>query len=159
MNVFADEQVIGQLEKRKGGYFYLIVPADAVDKLKNKRLTRLLCTVDKKLTFQCGLNHLGDGNFFVILSSKNVKALNKVAGDTVYFELTEDPDPLGVPMPEVLAALIEQDEVLKSSFEKMSLGKKRSIIHAITRIKDVDKQVSNAVKLINGGLQLRRKKE
>jgi len=67
MNSFADEQTIGQLEKRKGGDFYLTVSAEVVNQFKNKRQTRFLCTLDEKLTFQCGLNHLGDGNFFIIL--------------------------------------------------------------------------------------------
>lgn len=37
MKVFADEQIIVKLEKRKGGYFYLIIPAEVVDKFKDDR--------------------------------------------------------------------------------------------------------------------------
>jgi hypothetical protein len=129
MDVYTNEQTIGQLEKRKGGYFYLTICSQLVNKLKNKRLTRLLCTLDKKLTFQCGLNPLGDGNFFIILGSKNLKAIGKTLGDTVAFELGEDPDPLGVKMPQVLEALLAQDENLKATYEELSMGKKRHIIH------------------------------
>lgn len=159
MKLFKDEQVIGQLEKRKGGYFYLTIPADIVNQFKNKRLTRFLCTIDKKLTFQCGLNHLGDGNFFIILGSKNLKEVNRQLGDKIYFELIEDPNPLGVAMPEVLEALLEQDEDLKATFEKLSMGKKRHVIHTISRIKDIDKQIGNAVKIIQEHTLPRRKKE
>lgn len=159
MNVFKDEQVIGQLEKRKGGYFYVTVSAETVNKFKNKRNTRFLCNIDKTLTFQCGLNHLGDGNFYIILSGKNLKTVGKELGDKLYFELNEDPDPLGVPMPEVLEALLEQDESLKASFDNLSMGKKRHVIHTISRIKDIDKQINNAIKIINEHLLPRRKKE
>jgi Bacteriocin-protection, YdeI or OmpD-Associated/Domain of unknown function (DUF1905) len=148
MKSYKDEQVIGQLEKRKGGYFYLTISADIVNKFRNKRLTRFLCTIDKKLTFQCGLNHLGDGNFFIILGSKNLKAVNKKFGDTIYFELSEDPNPLGVDMPAVLEAILEQDQELKDIFDSLTLGKKRNVIHSINKIKDIDKQVQKAIKII-----------
>jgi len=131
MKSFKDEQIIGQLEKRKGGYFYITISADIVNQFKNKRLTRFLCTIDKKLTFQCGLNHLGDGNFFIILGSKNLKAIDKQLGDKIYFELAEDPNPLGVDMPEVLEAVLEQDEELKTTFNGLTLGKKRNVIHSM----------------------------
>lgn len=157
MKLYKDQQAIGQLEKRKGGYFYLTLSAERVGKFKNGRLTRLLCTLDGKLTFQCGLNHLGDGNFFIILGGKNLKTIGKGLGDVVRFELREDPDPLGVPMPEVLEALLEQDEELKAIFDKLSLGKKRHIIHTVARVKDIDKQVINATKMIHEHAVARRR--
>ncbi len=159
MKVYKDEQTIGQLEKRKGGYFYLTISAEVVDKFKDKRLTRFLCTIDEQLTFQCGLNHLGDGNFFIILGTKNLNTIGKNLGDKLAFELREDPDPLGVKMPEVLEVLLEQDEELKSKFEKLSMGKKRNVIHTVSRIKDIDKQITAAIKIINENSLPRRKKE
>lgn len=36
MKDYVSEQVIGQLEKRKGGYFFLKVDAEVVDKFENK---------------------------------------------------------------------------------------------------------------------------
>lgn len=156
---FKDEQVIGQLEKRKGGYFYLTIPAEIVNAFKNKRHTRFLCTLDKRLTFQCGLNHLGDGNFFIILGTKNLNAINKQLGNKISFELTEDPNPLGVNMPEVLEAILEQDEALKFTFESLTLGKKRNVIHSITKIKDIDKQIKKAVEIINDSTKPRARRQ
>lgn len=149
MTTYKSEQVINQLEKRKGGYFFLKIEAEIVNSFKNKRHTRFLCSLEKRLTFQCGLNHLGDGNFFIILSTKNLKVLNKAKGDKIKFQLKEDPNPLGVEMPEVLESILEQDQKVKTTFESLSLGKKRSVIHSIKNIKDVDKQVQRTIKLIN----------
>lgn len=159
MKNYKGSQKIGQLDTRKGGYFYLTIPADIVDKFKNRRQTRFICTLDKKLVFQCGLNHLGDGNFFVILSSKNLKTIGKNSGDTIQFELKEDPDPLGVKLPEVLEALLEQEEDFKTRFDQLSLGKKRSVIYAVSKIKDVDKQIVNARKLVVDVQKPRKRKE
>ncbi len=158
MKTYKGRQVIGQLEKRKGGYYYFIVTAATAHAFTHQHKTRLICTIDKTLTFQCGLNHLGDGNFFIIISTKKFKELQKKVGDTIYINLREDPNPLGVEMPEVLTALLEQDEELKKKFDQFTMGKKRSVIHAMTRIKDIDKQISTALKVINGEIIPGRKK-
>lgn len=158
MKTFKSHQTIGQLEKRKGGYFFLKIDADIINQFPNKRLTRFLCTLEDRLTFQCGLNHLGDGNFFIILSGSNLAYVQKKLGDEIHFELNEDPNPLGVDMPEVLEVVIEQDEHLKTIFESLTPGKKRNIIHQISRIKDIDKQIQKSTKLIQESLQPRPKK-
>jgi hypothetical protein len=158
INSYSEEQVICQLEKRKGGYFYLAISSVIVNQYKNKRYTRFLCTLEDSLTFQCGLNHLGDGNFFIILSSGNLKIVQKQLGDKIHFELNEDPNPLGVNMPEILDSVIEQDADLKAIFEGLTLGKKRNIIHQIIKIKDIDKQIQKSIKLIQDSTQPRPKK-
>ena len=158
MSFFSDDQIIGRLEKRKGGYFFVVVPASAVADFPKGRLTRLLCALDGSLTFQCGLNHLGDGNFFIILSGKNLKTLGKGEGDALHFELSEDPDPLGVTVPEALAALLAQDEELAAAYGKLSLGKQRHIVHSVARLKNLDKQIATACDLIGVHSKPRKKK-
>ena len=158
MKEYKSEQIIGQLEKRKGGYFFLKIEAEIINQFENKRQTRFLCTLQKSVTFQCGLNHLGDGNFFIILSTKNLQTVNKKLGDNIHYELNEDPNPLGVEMPEVLEAILEQDESIKAIFDILTLGKKRNVIHQINKIKNIDKQVQKTIKLINDSTKPRPKR-
>lgn len=159
MKIFQSEQEIDQLEKRKGGYFFLKIDAEVVNQFENKRQTRLICKLDNQIEFQCGLNHLGDGNFFIILSGKNLEKIQKKLGDKLKFELVQDPNPLGVEIPEVLEILIAQDEDLNSRFTKLTLGKQRSIIHQMNKIKDIDKQIAKTIELINNADKPRMKKE
>ena len=63
------------------------IEADIINQFQNKRYTRFLCTLEGHLAFQCGLNHLGDGNFFIILSSSNLSSVQKKLGDIIHFEL------------------------------------------------------------------------
>lgn len=143
------EQIVEQLEKIKGGYFFLKVNAETVNRLKYKNKTRLICKLDHKVSFQCGLNHYGDCNFFIIISSRNMKLINRKSGDKIYFEITEDPNPLGAEIPETVSILLEQDDALKEKFNELTDGKKRSILIQINKIKDLDKQVSKTIALIN----------
>lgn len=158
MKTYKSEQIIGQLEKRKGGYFYLKIDAEIINQFPNKRHTRFLCTLDGSLTYQCGLNHLGDGNFFIILSTKNLAAVGKTLGDSIEFELKEDPNPLGVDMPEILEIVLEQNSELNADWEKLTLGKKRSVIFNIIKIKDLDTQVQKVTQLINEAQSTKAKK-
>jgi hypothetical protein len=159
MKPYLGEQTIGQLEPRKGGYYYLRIEADLVNQYPNRRHTRLICTLAGQLTFRCGLNHLGDGHYYLILASKNLAAINKKLGDLVQFELRVDPDPLGVDLPEVLACLLEQDPDLKREFDQLSLGKQRSVIFAVQKIKDLDRQVAKTVAAIRAVSQPRRREK
>ena len=142
--------IIEQLDERKGGYFFLRIDAELVNQFPQKRATRLICTLDNSVTHRCGLNHLGDGNFFIILSIKRLNALNKGVGSEVACKLQEDPSELGVDVPDVLEALLIQDDALRMRYEQLTDGKKRGLIYSINKLKDIDKQVRIAVAIING---------
>jgi len=146
---YSDTQRIKQLEKRRGSYFHVVIPKEVVKGFPLGRKSRFICTMENELSFQCGLNHYGDGNFFIIINKGNLQKLGKILGDELTFELKEDPNPLGVEMPEVLKVLLDQDEQLKRSFNYLAMGKKRHIIHTIKAIKDIDEQVFEATQMIN----------
>ena len=71
--------------------------------------------------------------------------LGLMTGEKVFFEIFEDPNPLGVEVPEVLKALRAQDEVVERVWSKLSDGRKRTICHSTMRIKNIDLQVERAL--------------
>lgn len=139
---------IAQLAQNRGAYFYLELSADTINQFEKKRHTRLICEIDNKVTYSCGLNHLGNGNFFIILSKKNMKPLGKTVGEEVVFKIYEDPNPLGVAVPEVLQVLLDQDPDAKAIYEGATDGLKRSLIYYIKDIKDVDLQVKRILETL-----------
>jgi len=155
--LYQGQQIIGQLPKIRGSYFHLVLDAKIVEQWPLQRKTRLICTLEETVTFRCGLNHLGDGNFFIILNKANLKKAGRQLGDRIHFSLEQDPDPLGVKVPEVLTVLLEQDEILKEKYESLSMGKKRHVIHSIITIKNIDLQVAKAEKMINASYKPKRK--
>ncbi len=105
------------------------------------------------------MNHLGDSNFFIIVSTKNLKAIDRKVGETIQFEIKEDPNPLGIDIPETIEILLEQDTALKDKFYKFTDGKKRSIIVQTSKIKDIDKQITRTIELINNPTLQRHKEK
>ena len=132
---------IRQFDEHSGGYGYLFVPADVVRQFPKQKKTRLICTIEGEHAFACGLNHLGDGNFFIYVAKARLKALGKRVGERVRFEIHEDPNPLGAEIPEVIEAVLDEDEAARETFEKMTDGRKRTLIHMVNRIKNVDRQI------------------
>ena len=145
MKSYSGTQVIDKLPKHKGGYCHLKIDAEIVDQSGWKRTTRLVCTIEDQLTFRCGLNHYGDGNYYIIVAQKNLKKLEKDKGDTVDFLLEVDPDQLGVDVPEILTVLLDQDPDLKATYDKLKDSRKRTLIHSFNRIKDIDAQVKKII--------------
>ncbi len=84
-------QIVEQLEKRRGGYYYLKISAETVDSFEKKKATRLICNLNQQVELRCGLNHLGDGNFFIIIAGRHMKSLAKKVGDSLEVEIREIP--------------------------------------------------------------------
>ena len=131
---------IQMLDPRKGGYHYLFVDKTIVAQFSKQNKTRLRCKLNDYI-FPRGLNHLGDGNFFIILGKEKIKKSGAVLGENVKFTLQEDPNPLGVEEPEVLTVLLEQDSMAKEQYKQLTDGKKRSLIFSIQKTKKIDLQV------------------
>ena len=149
---------IKKLEKLRGGYCYFTISKELIDSFEKKGKTRFICTIDEHHTFSCGLNHLGDGNYFIMLTKDRITTILKEQGDSIEVQLEEDTSELGVEIPEVLEILLEQDSHLQSKFSLLTPGKKRSIIFQIMKIKDLNKQVAKAMELIDT-VDLYRKKK
>ncbi|MFY0607121.1 MAG: YdeI/OmpD-associated family protein [Cyclobacteriaceae bacterium] len=139
---------IVQLEKRKGGYTVIVLSKETVLNFPKGKSTRLVCVINEEFSFSCGLNHMGDGSFFLIVAGKHLKKHEIQIGQNVRVVLLQDPNPLGVEMPEVLTTILDQDKILSNAFEGLTDGKKRSIIHTINRVKNIDLKIDRALSLL-----------
>jgi uncharacterized protein YdeI (YjbR/CyaY-like superfamily) len=81
----------------------------------------------------------------MMVNKSYMKNLGLMAGEKVAIEIFEDPNPLGVEIPEVLLVLLEQDPMVAEVWARMTAGRKRTICHATKRIKNVDLQVARAL--------------
>ena len=125
----------------KGSYHHIKIDKNVVDECSNGNKTRMICVLNNSIKIQCGFNHYGDGNYYIIISKKNLKSLDLIEGNYVNVKMFEDPNKLGVDIPEVLLVLIEQEPELKEIFNQLTDGSKRTLIHTIKRVKNIDTQI------------------
>lgn len=148
--LLSETQTLGKLDSRRGGYFFVTVVRAFADSLPNGKKTRLLCELNGIKTLRCGLNPIGNGDFFILVSTATAKELGIGEGSRVEVSISVDPDQLGVEMPEAFEELLAQEPEMKSRFDSLTDGKKRSLIHQLSRIRDIDRQVMKAVALLTG---------
>lgn len=152
------ESTIQKLDQKRGGYCYFPINKQLIMQYEKNSKTRFICTIDDSYTFSCGLNHLGEGNYFVMLTKDRMNNIGKSVGDSIAIQLVEDTSKLGIEIPEVLEILLEQDPSLNAKFAQLTPGKQRSIIFQMNKIKDLNKQVAKTIELIDT-VDLYRKKK
>ena len=111
-------------------------------------LVRLICTLNNKLKYPCGLQGIGDGTGWVGLSQARMKKLSVGKGDLVSVKLEPDPSRYGMPVAAELRELLHQDKQGKRRFDKQSPGKQRNIIHYVGVPRSTDRKLERALLII-----------
>lgn len=128
--------------------FYIEIPATVVKKVGGIGKVRLLCEVNKQITFQCGLMSLPEGKAYISINSKRMKELGVENGDTVNVILTEDKSEFGVDVPEELTELFIQDLEGKRRFDSLKPGMQRYILNYVNTVKSPQLRLDKAFMLI-----------
>jgi hypothetical protein len=139
--------------------FYLEVPASIVKKIGGIGKVRLICEVNKALSFQCGLMSLPEGKAYISINSKRMKELGVEQGDFVDVILTEDTSEYGVDVPEELTELFKQDPEGKRRFDLLKPGMQRYILNFVNTVKSPQLRVNKAFMLISNLKNLTQGKE
>jgi hypothetical protein len=131
------------------GWHFLVIEKKTADKLSfSDNYKRVVCTINGAEPFQCALMPSG-GKFYIIVNKKKRDALGIVAGDTVNVELVIDESKYGLPMPEELHEVLNQDPDGDRLFHALTAGKQRSMLYYLGNIKDVDKRIHAALIFID----------
>ena len=131
------------------GVHYAEVPSAIVKKLGGLNKQRLFCTLNKNPKFQCGMMALGEGRGYITVSKKKLRDFSLALGDTIQVTLTPDHSEFGMEVPEELIELFAQDPEAEKRFMSISPGKQRNIIYYVVGVKNTDKRIERALKLLN----------
>lgn len=132
-------------ESQGGGWHFLIIDRNTVDKFGfegNSR--RVICAIKGGEPFPCALMPWGD-IFYIMVNKQRRTELGLEAGQVVDIVLEKDESKYGMPMPEELQEVLNQDPDGEKMFEKLTPGKKRSMMYYIGKINDVDKRIHTAL--------------
>jgi hypothetical protein len=81
------------------------------------------------------------GEFFILVNKQKRTKLRIEPGDTVAVELVRDESQNGLPMPEELREVLNQDPDGDRHFHALTPGKQRSLIYHVSNIKDIDRRI------------------
>ena len=130
------------------GWHFLVVSKAIAEKFPTDGKTRrVVCSINGGEPFQCAVMPWGE-IFYIIVNKKRRDALGISAGDIVDVELVHDDSKYGLPMPEELREVLDQDPDGDRLFHALTAGKQRGMLYYLGNIKDIDKRIHAALVFI-----------
>ena len=130
------------------GWHYITVASKIGEKFpKNRGSRRVICTINGTETFPAALIPY-DGDFYIVVNKDRRMRLGIFAGDKVTVEIMADESEYGMPMPEELQEVMDQDPEGSTAFQKLTPGRQRSMMYYIGKLKDIDKRIQASLILI-----------
>ena len=109
---------------------------------------RVVATLDGTVEIQCAIMPAGDDVYFINLNKKVRGQLRLKVGSKVHVQLKKDESEYGLPFPDELKAVLEQDEAGNQLFHALTPGKQRNMIYAVNQVKNPDLRIQRSLVMI-----------
>lgn len=124
-----------QTAKYSLGWNHFIVVPQSVSNQLMPNHRRLICEINERVRFSCGLFPKGNGTYFITINKEIRKKLCDVNLENLNIILTPDQSKYGMPLPLVFKELLEQDLEGQNYFHQLTPGKQRNLIYLIGKPK------------------------
>lgn len=125
----------------------IIIPVEIAQTFKDAGHSRVALNASfegKEISFH-GKLHYYQGRFLISFGKRYQKELGVDRNDAFTIQLLENQSKYGVEMPEEFQAVFDSDPMAFEGFEKLTDGKKRSLIYYISRIKNSQTRIEKAL--------------
>jgi len=129
-------------------YTGISVPKVVLETFTLSNNKRTNCTINNSFTFPAALLPDGKDNFFITINKQRIKANKLKVGDNVLVKIEEDKSQYGMPLPEEMKELFEQDEEGSALFHQLTIGKQRSLIYLVLKIKSSQIRINKAIAIL-----------
>lgn len=130
------------------GVTYLYIPANIVQELGGLKCGRLVCTVNNKSKFQCGLMSLSEGAAYITFNKTRLKSLKLKTGDQVLVKLEKDESEFGFDLCEELTELFKQAPESFERFKRLKPGMQRQLIYYSGNAKSAAVRMERCIKMV-----------
>ncbi|MEP6646363.1 MAG: DUF1905 domain-containing protein [Saprospiraceae bacterium] len=110
---------------------------------------RVICTLNDTLSVQCAIMPAGDGVYFININKNIRDQLKLKEGSKLSVNLEKDKSEYGLPFPEELKELLDQDKAGNTYFHQLPPGKQRNILYYVNQVKNSDLRIHRAMVFIN----------
>lgn len=139
---------VGRFDSELWGY-HAQIPLKIRDYFHKQDVSRFICTLNKEHSFPCALVPHGDGYYFVYLNKATRKKFGLELGDKIELKLEPDSSEYGMPVPEEMRELLFQDIEGEAAFQKLTPGKKRSLLYMVGKLKSPDKRLEKSIIILD----------
>jgi hypothetical protein len=123
---------------------HVMVPEQICQTLTQDGQRRMRCSVNNSDEFPCALMPIrGEG--VILLNQSLRKSLGIREGQLVQVRLVKDESEYGMPMPEEMMTTFELDPKAHEFFNKLSMGKRRSLIYLVLKVKSSQIRINKSL--------------
>ncbi|MBK6264176.1 YdeI/OmpD-associated family protein [Marivirga sp. S37H4] len=124
--------------------YHFSVPEDLARKLIIADNKRVVCTLNGEAKWPAAIMK-SEAYWFILVNKKIVNQLRIQEGSELKVQLEKDHSTYGFEMPEELEVLFDQDEEAYHYFKQLTLGKQRSLIYIVIKVKNPDSRLKKAL--------------
>jgi len=128
-------------------YYHFPIDKKTTDLLSSEDHKRVICIINGAVKMNSALMPMGEGSYIMVNKATREK-LGLKEGDEVILELQKDTSEYGMPMPESLQVMLDQDEQGSKYFHSLTPGKQRSLIYIVSKVKSLDKQINKSLAIL-----------
>jgi len=128
------------------GYYLPVSAAQATPFIAGED-RRVICTLNDHYCLHAALMPR-EGDFFILVNKEIRDKLGLSVGDSVQVALAKDQSEYGMPMPEELLVMLQQDPEADRWFHALTPGKQRSLIYLVSKVKSIDSRIAKAFAIV-----------
>ena len=127
--------------------YHVPVPDHIIEQFLSYDDMRVLYVLNEKIKrpggfMKCAKYH------YLLLNKETVKKLRLQRGSEVHVSVEKDTSEYGMPMPEEMQVVMDQDDSGRSFFDQLTPGKQRNLIYIVSKIKNPDKRINKALAIM-----------
>lgn len=124
------------------------VPTDIARQFIQGEDRRVICTLMGSEKLHGGLMPMGEDEWFFNVNQSTCKKLGLVLGQEVDIDIEKDTSDYGMPMPDELRELMNQDAPGSELFHKLTPGKQRNLIYLASQTKNPEIRLRRSLVII-----------
>ncbi len=142
-------QFVSTLEKFDSNLwqFHVPIPETLALSLIEGANKRVICTLNGQVGFRTALMK-SEGYWFVLVNKDHRDQLQLNEGHQLNVSLEKDHSEYGHEMPEEFQVLLDQDELGETYFKSLTMGKQRSLVYIVTKVKNSKSRLNKAMAIV-----------
>jgi len=141
--------------------YYVAIPKVVGDSFVEGDNRRVRCSLNGLPPIHAALMPAGDV-YTIYVRNDLQKQLGVEEGGDIHVSLEKDTTEFGMPLPESFEMIMAQDEEGAAHFRALTMGKQRSLVYVVGKVKNIDSQIAKGLAILhhlkeaNGKLDFKR---
>ncbi|WP_200977510.1 YdeI/OmpD-associated family protein [Echinicola sp. 20G] len=126
--------------------YHFPIPDDIAESFIVNENKRVICEI-ATIKFRAALMKSKD-YWFVLINQALREKLGLNQGEQAMLSLVKDKSEFGHEMPEELQVLLDQDDTGNQYFRSLTMGKQRSLVYIVTKVKNSNSRLNKALAIV-----------